>query len=714
MANTLEIIIKATDKASKEIGSVSKGVKGLGDVVGVAFKGLAIGAGLAVTAIGAVGGALTKLAVDALPLQGISDAFEGITGAHEEMLAELRKGSLGMVTDRELMRNYNQAAQLVSKTFADQLPDAMKYLAKVSAATGQDMGFMLDSLTKGVGRMSPMILDNLGIQVSLADATAEAAEMFGVEADALTKTQLQAGMMNVVMRALEKNTAAMPEIAGTAAQRWAALGVTFKNVKDQIGLAFIPILERMMGIVETLTTRFLPPLVDWFTNKLAPGIGEAWDRISQFITDIGNGEQLTTATRKMMQNIFDPDVIQYVINVERWVQAFVRAVKTGDWSAVGAQLWEQIVIGVGKASLAAEKLADFGKNMATALREALAKSLGLEEYIWDEFGTLVRGDTSWAAIGAEIWGRIVSGFGQAKYAGSKMIDSLRVSIGAALGMVTEAYQDTAGNWIEDAVGWEDIGKEIWTRVSAGMAAAAKGASEIGKALEDSLRTSIAGALGMSSTWNTDALREGVIGSEVTWDAIGSEISRRLLAGMVAYFKQAKADYDAIPTAMIEWSRAPETQTKMQQIGSQVANDLMDGFQGATIDRATAWGGTFVERLKQSFWANAGGLADIITLVNLIGGFGKGFGGSVRPFGDLQFETRASGGWASGLTMVGERGPELVNLPRGSYVHSNEESQAMAGPTVNFAAGSIVINNPRSAEDVQIGVMRGLRAAGVMY
>ena len=45
---------------------------------------------------------------------------------------------------------------------------------------------------------------------------------------------------------------------------------------------------------------------------------------------------------------------------------------------------------------------------------------------------------------------------------------------------------------------------------------------------------------------------------------------------------------------------------------------------------------------------------------------------------------ASGGVSSGgLAVVGEKGPELVNLPRGSRVHSNAESRQMAGTnTIN--------------------------------
>lgn len=38
--------------------------------------------------------------------------------------------------------------------------------------------------------------------------------------------------------------------------------------------------------------------------------------------------------------------------------------------------------------------------------------------------------------------------------------------------------------------------------------------------------------------------------------------------------------------------------------------------------------------------------------------------------------RASGGSAGGLTWVGERGPELLNLPGGSYVNNAQQSQAM--------------------------------------
>lgn len=56
---------------------------------------------------------------------------------------------------------------------------------------------------------------------------------------------------------------------------------------------------------------------------------------------------------------------------------------------------------------------------------------------------------------------------------------------------------------------------------------------------------------------------------------------------------------------------------------------------------------------------------------------------------------ANGGVAKGgLTVVGERGPELVNLPRGARVHSNAESRRMGGTVNNF---NITINAKDSSK-----------------
>ena len=43
----------------------------------------------------------------------------------------------------------------------------------------------------------------------------------------------------------------------------------------------------------------------------------------------------------------------------------------------------------------------------------------------------------------------------------------------------------------------------------------------------------------------------------------------------------------------------------------------------------------------------------------------------------------------GLTLVGERGPELVTLPRGSRIHNAEDTARMGGSTVNVTVNASV-------------------------
>lgn len=269
----LSIIIRAKDEASKDVAKAEKAFGSLGTVSKVAIGGVAA---LGAAMVG-VGVAAVKLAQDAAHIPGIANAFESLGGSIEAM----REGTAGMVTDAELMKTYNKAAQLVGKTFADELPAAMEYLSKVSAATGEDIGYMLNSLTVGVGRLSPMILDNLGIQVSLAEATARASEMFGIEADQLSKTQQQAGMMNVVMEKLKENTAGMEGVTGTAQQAFGSLSTTFQNIKDDIGVQLLPSMGDMATQLGELAEECLPAILeaglafsDWLMDTAVPALTE--------------------------------------------------------------------------------------------------------------------------------------------------------------------------------------------------------------------------------------------------------------------------------------------------------------------------------------------------------------------------------------------------------------------------------------------------------
>lgn len=308
----LKVIIVLEDKASKGLKAIGSGLKSFG---GKAGKIAAVGLTAAAAGLVAVGAGVVALARDAAPLQGLQEAFFGIAEAAgvggDAMLSALQKGSAGMVTNRDLMMSFNKASQLVSVDFAQKLPDAMGFLGKVAQATGQDLGFMLDSLVTGVGRMSPMILDNLGIQISLTEAMDKAAEMAGKEASALSKTEQQAGLMAVVMEKLAVNTANMPDIAGSAEQAFASFGVMLSNTKDEIGLALLPAITPLIGKLGELASNWLP--------KIADAIGPVTEKIGDLAAIFFSTKDPIEGLKWALMSIFGPEIaVQFDSIIEKF------------------------------------------------------------------------------------------------------------------------------------------------------------------------------------------------------------------------------------------------------------------------------------------------------------------------------------------------------------------------------------------------------------
>ena len=70
------------------------------------------------------------------------------------------------------------------------------------------------------------------------------------------------------------------------------------------------------------------------------------------------------------------------------------------------------------------------------------------------------------------------------------------------------------------------------------------------------------------------------------------------------------------------------------------------------------------------------------------------------------EHRATGGYASGMTWVGEQGPELLNLPPGSKVYSNRDSRQIANNSTYNINMSLDITKLKSVQDV-VDAVEGL-------
>lgn len=108
-------------------------------------------------------------------------------------------------------------------------------------------------------------------------------------------------------------------------------------------------------------------------------------------------------------------------------------------------------------------------------------------------------------------------------------------------------------------------------------------------------------------------------------------------------------------------------TKVQVVKS--FGDMADGAIGA------------LSRLQSA--VRSGGFLDILSgVLNLglqlgsIGVFGKSFAARINSAPKIGANANGTSFWRGGLTMVGERGPELVNLPRGASVTPNSRLDGM--------------------------------------
>ena len=159
---------------------------------------------------------------------GITHAFEKI--GTEDYLQELRTATKGTVSDIELMQ-----AAVKAKDFRIPLEDLGKYLsfAQLKAQqTGQSLDYMVDSIVTGLGRKSPMILDNLGL------SAAEISE----------KTKETGDFMKGVASIVEKNLAEAGETYISAADRAAQRTIELENAQLALGKALLPIKEEFTDI----------------------------------------------------------------------------------------------------------------------------------------------------------------------------------------------------------------------------------------------------------------------------------------------------------------------------------------------------------------------------------------------------------------------------------------------------------------------------------
>jgi hypothetical protein len=190
----LDAATKAAFDNAKAIKSIGDNTKSLTQNFGQLYNAvkLAIGAGVAKELANAV----LEMARLSGNVEGVERAFNRAFPNSVQTLNELRTATKGAVTDFELMQRTLQATNL--GVSVEKLPVLFEFAAARAQQTGESVDYLVDSIVRGIGRKSILVLDNLGLSatrlreqfngaalasLSVAEATEGVAAIAKVELD---------------------------------------------------------------------------------------------------------------------------------------------------------------------------------------------------------------------------------------------------------------------------------------------------------------------------------------------------------------------------------------------------------------------------------------------------------------------------------------------------------------------------------------------------
>ena len=200
----------------------------LGGMVGMVGGVAAVGAGLIM-----VGDAIGGMAERGAELQRVEASFDSLTASvssnSAEMMSAMQAATNNTINQKELMLAANQAIVLGVASSASE----MAQLSAAAIARGQQLGVSaaesLDKLIVGIGRISPLRLDDLGI-VGVTQAIDDYAASLGTTSDMLTDVQKKQALVNAVLEdaktigpPADDAAASLERMAAASDNAWAAI-----------------------------------------------------------------------------------------------------------------------------------------------------------------------------------------------------------------------------------------------------------------------------------------------------------------------------------------------------------------------------------------------------------------------------------------------------------------------------------------------------------
>lgn len=224
---------KGLGNADASLKKFSGQLKNLGGLIGATFIASQITA-------------FTKKAIElGSQMKAVGAGFERMADAGT--LQDLRSSTRGLVSDFELMKTAVQAGNFGIPL--DQMGKLLDFASRRAAETGQEVDYLVNSIVTGIGRKSPMILDNLGISTTRLKEEFHGA---AIEAQSIADVAMAVGKI------ADQELGKMGPPVESAADQMARLGVHLDNflamVSKPIEIVFNFVFEGMADFLDVVAS----------------------------------------------------------------------------------------------------------------------------------------------------------------------------------------------------------------------------------------------------------------------------------------------------------------------------------------------------------------------------------------------------------------------------------------------------------------------------
>lgn len=303
--NTVEQLEKKTEESKKNIEGLGTTIKNHWLAVSAAIYG-------AIQTMQAAWNMASNAAQYEQSRSAFKSMVEGMGHDAAQVFQNLRTVSAGIIDNKSLTEAANRALSLGMPL--ERLGDLMQ----VARAKARDMGISttqaFNDMALGIGRGSPMIIDNLGLMLKLGDANEAMARSLHKNVEELTSQEQKLAVLNATLEAGKEALVRHNLEVLTTKEKIEQLSATFENLRLEVG-AFIlkggvaiygifqgaaaAALFLSGGIFKTIAA--LSELSDWL--GLTSGASEKWQLDAKAAFDAA--DELANKSQENLKTMFE-------------------------------------------------------------------------------------------------------------------------------------------------------------------------------------------------------------------------------------------------------------------------------------------------------------------------------------------------------------------------------------------------------------------------